>query len=160
MPECTCRGLNPDCFKCEGRGWIDDPIVKHQGKPPVPTKDPPAELSSKPSGNSKNKKIELTPCPYCKEKVINLGYHIRYKHKNILTKEEERKHKEEEARKLQGPYRRIMEKRRAKRKEEETLNRKGEEERKQPEIERERKLQERYRPLVEEARAKRKEEEK
>lgn len=31
MPECTCRGTNPNCFKCGGWGWLGDDIAKHRG---------------------------------------------------------------------------------------------------------------------------------
>lgn len=31
MPECSCRGANPNCFKCGGWGRIDDDVGKHRG---------------------------------------------------------------------------------------------------------------------------------
>jgi hypothetical protein len=83
MPECTCRGTNPDCFKCGGWGWIGDPVVKDQGKAPVPT-GPPAELSSKTLKNvkNKNKHITIRQCPYCGNNVTNLDRHVAILHKN------------------------------------------------------------------------------
>jgi len=123
----------------------------------VPT-GPAAELSSKPSGKGrkikeeeKNKKIELTHCPHCGEKVVNLGYHIRYSHKNIHKKEEERNRKEAEDRKQ-----REIE---LKRKQQEQYRRQVEEARAKREEEKKRKREEQNRRLVEEERAKREEEE-
>jgi hypothetical protein len=83
MPECTCRGTNPDCFKCGGWGWIGDPIVKDQGKAPVPT-GPPAELSSITLYNVKNKTKHITirKCSYCGNNVTNLDRHIANYHKS------------------------------------------------------------------------------
>lgn len=136
------------------------PIVKHRSKPIIPTGSP-AGLSSKPSGKrrkskeeEKNKKIEPTPCPHCGEKVINLGYHIRYSHRSAYKKAEERKRKEEEERKqpeIEHKGKRLEEER-AKRKEEAERKRKEEGERK-------RKRYEHYRRVEEEERSKRKEEE-
>lgn len=155
MPECTCRGLNPDCFKCGGWGWINDPILKHKTKPPV-RKTPHAELSSKPSGKMRKSKEEeenKTPCPHCGEKVINLGYHIKYKHKIIHKKAAERKRKEEED--LEQPE---IERKR-KRLKEERANRQAEGERKRKEeADLKRKRFEHYRRIEEEEQAKLKKE--
>lgn len=31
MPECTCRGGNPNCYKCGGWGWLGDEIGQRRG---------------------------------------------------------------------------------------------------------------------------------
>lgn len=30
MPECTCRGANPNCFKCGGWGWLGDQVARNR----------------------------------------------------------------------------------------------------------------------------------
>src|SRR5665647_1739546 len=81
MPECTCRGTNPNCYKCGGWGWIGDPVVKNQGEPPVPT-GPPAPPPSRPSRNlkSKEKAKKNKECPYCNNTLANLDRHVAVSH--------------------------------------------------------------------------------
>ena len=82
MPECTCRGRNPDCFKCGGWGWIGDNISKNRKRP--------SGLVSLSPGNSVTRKkkkkymiFKKGPCPYCNtKKVVNLDRHVSISHPN------------------------------------------------------------------------------
>lgn len=79
MPECTCRGGNPNCFKCGGWGWIGDGISKHRASassgPLLPGKSVRVRTS-------KRKTARNIPCPYCKKKVANLDHHVSVTHPN------------------------------------------------------------------------------
>ena len=79
MPECTCRGGNPNCFKCGGWGWIGDDISKHRASRSFG----PMSLGKSVRGESRKRKAARNiPCPYCKKKVANLDHHVSVTHPN------------------------------------------------------------------------------
>ena len=79
MPECTCRGGNPNCFKCGGWGWIGDDIFKHRAPPSSGSLSPGKSVQGK---RNKRKAARNIPCPYCKKKVANLDNHVSVTHPN------------------------------------------------------------------------------
>ena len=74
MPECSCGGANPNCFKCGGWGWIGDPIVKHQGNRQCPQPStqalapaaarPPRGVSPRPALNQEPEVLRWSPSTY------------------------------------------------------------------------------------------------
>lgn len=74
MPECTCRGGNPNCFKCGGWGQIGNGAINSLIK-----------ISSKITGQENNKKSKsaqrtLHACYFCNKKFANLDQHISMAH--------------------------------------------------------------------------------
>lgn len=49
MKTCVCQGMNPDCYQCGGRGYLDEPLA--QRKEHLPTKQ--RVTGSNPVGFSK-----------------------------------------------------------------------------------------------------------
>ena len=98
MPECTCRGLNPKCFKCGGWGWIGDEIGDHaselddpflppsQGKPQQKakptTREPKTEKIPTPLRQVIESIVRFPYCPYCDKKfnVYCLDHHVSRYH--------------------------------------------------------------------------------
>lgn len=71
MPECTCRGGNPNCYKCGGFGWIGSDLYRS-----------PVSVSAGKSVRGKKKRnvVGNVTCPYCKKKVVNLDHHVSTVH--------------------------------------------------------------------------------
>lgn len=77
MPECTCRGGNPNCFKCGGWGWVGDDISKHRARPYSGPLSPGKTARAK---RKERKAARNIPCPYCNKKVSNLDRHVSVTH--------------------------------------------------------------------------------
>lgn len=67
--ECSCRGANPNCFKCGGWGWIGDKIYEDRG-----------DLTDLANDVSKPKLI--VRCPHCGARVSlrRINRHLRKIH--------------------------------------------------------------------------------
>lgn len=81
MPECQCHGLNPDCYVCNGTGWVSHDTVIMRGHSEAETEEKtkrdPLVL---PPYISRRKAQFGRKCPYCGETKIGLSDHIRAKH--------------------------------------------------------------------------------
>ena len=76
MPECTCRGGNPNCFKCNGWGWIGGYI--HTSSSSLSSNKSIHSISE----NRKTVQRPLYSCCYCNKKVANLDHHVSVTHPN------------------------------------------------------------------------------
>lgn len=78
MPECTCRGGNPNCRKCGGWGWIGDKIWERRAP------DHSGALSPRHAPISGRKKGKKAPrnhaCPFCARKFASINHHVNAAH--------------------------------------------------------------------------------
>jgi hypothetical protein len=96
MPECSCRGTNPNCFKCGGWGWLGDEIAQRRVNPdhhPLsPGKSAPQKIvrlqrkilriSDSPKNLTSKVPKKMVTC-YCKAvlSVNNLDKHLENAHR-------------------------------------------------------------------------------
>lgn len=97
MPECSCRGTNPNCFKCGGWGLIGDEIAQQRVNPDhLPLSSPGKSTRKKNkkrvvkrkklriSGPLKTRNIfeNMATCIYCKAvlRPNNLNRHLKIVH--------------------------------------------------------------------------------
>ena len=77
MPECSCRGINPDCFRCGGWGWIGDQTAERRGgKPALPQIRTPAGKTLR----AKRRKKPRQTCPYCSGAFSDVQLHVSKEH--------------------------------------------------------------------------------
>jgi hypothetical protein len=96
MPECSCRGTNPNCFKCGGWGWLGDGIAQQRVNPDHSSLSPGKHTSQKYKERGfKRKKLKISDplktrkmfenmatCIYCKAvlRPNNLNRHLEKVH--------------------------------------------------------------------------------
>lgn len=97
MPECTCRGGNPNCSKCGGWGWLGDSISAHRAPPksgPLsPVKSAKYEIQRRKS-EARAKRLAMrakklanaVTCPFCSKKVNDLDMHVSVVHDDKWAK--------------------------------------------------------------------------
>jgi hypothetical protein len=96
MPECSCRGTNPNCFKCGGWGWLGDEIAQQRVNPdhhPLsPGKSAPQKtvrlqrkvlrISDPPKNKISKTPKKMVTCHYCKAvlRLNRLNRHLKNIH--------------------------------------------------------------------------------
>jgi hypothetical protein len=78
MSECSCRGSNPNCFKCGGWGQLGDEIAQQRVNPDHSPLSPGTSKSQKKVSRQKMEK-----CEYCKKVFPSnmLNRHLKKRHR-------------------------------------------------------------------------------